>query len=51
MAEKTVLVAPDGREYVAGTVSEVTRLKARGYKEKPAVKPVAKPVQKPAEKK
>lgn len=36
---KTVLVAPDGREYVAGSEGEVTRLvRGYGYRVKPAAK-------------
>jgi hypothetical protein len=37
MAE-TKLYSPDGREYVAGDQTEVTRLVARGYTEQPPKK-------------
>lgn len=47
MPETVVLVSPDGREYSSSSRAEITRLRAHGYKTKPAAKTAAaKPVDK-----
>lgn len=51
MATKNVtLVSPKGREWTTDSPTEITDLKAQGYRVKPVPKPAPKPVPAPTSK-